>query len=150
MLDANQPLGPLAIPRVGPERPRNEEHATDILRALSVEVHCPQCGDFTVGADIIAESQRLLAAGCPGSPHECPPTLFATLLPQAALESLERVWNELESAVRAPVRQLSFDVSSHEAPHPDEKLDPRILSRWEDDGGYIPRPPSRAVEREMS
>lgn len=27
---------------------------TDILKALSVDVHCDQCGDFDIGADVIA------------------------------------------------------------------------------------------------
>lgn len=42
---------------------------TDILKHLAVDVHFDECGDFTVGADVIAESQRLLAEGCPGDPH---------------------------------------------------------------------------------
>lgn len=41
----------------------------DILRTLAVEVHCDQCGDFEIGADVIAESQRMLAEGCLGSPQ---------------------------------------------------------------------------------
>ena len=104
---------------------------TDILKALSVDVHCDQCGDFDIGADVIAESQRLLAEGCPGSPHECPPQLFARLLPLPALESLRRAWNALESATHTPVRQIA--------------LDPRTLARWEDDGGYIPNKPWSAL-----
>ncbi len=33
---------------------------TDILKSLSVDIHCHQCGDFTLGADVIAESQSHL------------------------------------------------------------------------------------------
>jgi hypothetical protein len=110
---------------------------TDILKTVSVDVHCDRCGDFTVGADVIAESQRLLAEGCPGSSYECPPSLLATLLPQSVLESLESAWSELQRATRSPVRQLSFDDSPRVA-SANDRLDPRSISRWEDDGGYIP------------
>lgn len=111
----------------------------DILKALSVQVHCGQCGDFDIGADVIAESQRLLAQGCPGSPHECPPELLATLVPQSALESLEKAWVELESATRPPVRQLALDHAPRIEREPHVQLDPRTIARWEDDGGYVPR-----------
>ncbi len=110
----------------------------DILKVLTVDVHCDQCGDFNIGADVVAESQRLLAEGCPGSPYECPPELFATLLPESALESLQTAWNELESAARGRVRQISLDDSPRVATRPNDKLDPRTIARWEDDGGYIP------------
>lgn len=98
---------------------------TDILKTLAVDVHCDQCGDFTIGADVIAESQRLLAEGCPGSPHECPPTLLATLLPQPVLESLETTWSARERALSG-------------------RPEPRSISRWEDDGGYVPIAPQSA------
>ena len=110
----------------------------DILKVLTVDVHCDQCGDFNIGADVVAESQRLLAEGCPGSPYECPPELFATLLPESALESLQTAWGALESAARGPVRQISLDDSLRVAAHPNDKPDPRTIARWEDDGGYIP------------
>ncbi|HEU5073142.1 MAG TPA: hypothetical protein VFU02_03200 [Polyangiaceae bacterium] len=113
---------------------------TDILKNLAVDVHCDQCGDFTVGADVIADSQRMLADGCPGSSHECPPTLLATLLPQAALQSLEKAWRDLESAARRPVRQITIEESSQIPTRPADQVDPRIISRWEDDGGYVPTP----------
>ncbi len=111
---------------------------TDILKALSVDVHCDQCGDFNLGADTIAESQRLLAEGCPGSPHECPPALFATLLPQAALQSLQRAWSALESATQSPIRQLSLEGSPRLALHSIDNLEARAIARWEDDGGCVP------------
>lgn len=84
----------------------------DILKHISVDVHCDQCGDFTIGADVIAESQRLLARGCPGSPYECPPDLFASLLDPSALEALEKAWVDLESAIQAPVRQVRLRDAS--------------------------------------
>lgn len=111
---------------------------TDILKTLSVDVHCDQCGDFSVGADVIAESQRMLADGCPGSPYECPATLFAALLPRSALESLEKAWSDLEGAARSHVQQIRIEEGSHVSIHSNDKLDPRTIGRWEDDGGYIP------------
>ena len=119
---------------------------TDILKSVSVDVHCDQCGDFTVGADVIAESQRLLAAGCPGSSFECPPTLFATLLPEAVLESFERAWVELESAARSPVRRIEVGEASSVSVHTGSETEQRAISRWEDDGGYVPTP-QRSVRR---
>jgi hypothetical protein len=62
----------------------------DVSRHLAVDVSCEQCGDFTIGGDVVAESQRRLAQGCPGSPHECPAALFAELVGPGALASLER------------------------------------------------------------
>lgn len=66
---------------------------TDLLRALSVDIHRDQCGDFPVGAEVIAERPRLT-----------------------------------EAPSRVSVRL-------------NEKLEPRTISRWEDDGGYIPTVP---------
>jgi len=117
---------------------------TDILKHLAVDVHCDECGDFTVGADVIAESQRLLAEGCPGSPYECPPELFATLLEPSAVKALQRAWGALEGAVRPPVREVSADDSLRVAVYPTDKFDPLAACRWEDDGGYIPNTPRGA------
>jgi hypothetical protein len=114
---------------------------TNISRNLAVDVHCERCGDFSVGADVIAESQRLLAAGCPGSTYECPPTLFATLLDPAALEALERAWRALEDAARSPVRHISIDDPLRVAVQLSEQLDARSIRRWEDDGGHITSAP---------
>ncbi len=111
---------------------------SDLLRNLYLDVHCGQCGDFAVRADVVAESQRLLANGCPGSPHECPPTLLATLLDRRALDLLERAWRGLEAAARSPVRQVSVSDSLRLAVRPSEELEARAIFRWEDDGGYIP------------
>ena len=110
---------------------------TDILKSVSVDVHCDQCGDFTVGADVIAESQLLLAAGCPGSSFECPPTLFATLLPQSVLESFERAWVELEGAARSPVRRVEMGEASSVRMDAGSEPEQRAIARWEDDGGYV-------------
>lgn len=115
---------------------------TDLLKHVAVEVHCDQCGDFTVRADVIAESQRLLAQGCPGSSYECPPTLFATLLEPSAIDALQRAWSALESTVGSPVREVSADaLRIFVSP---DKQDPRAVLRWEDDGGYIPSTPRGA------
>jgi hypothetical protein len=116
---------------------------TDLLKHVAVEVHCNQCGDFTVGADVIAESQRLLAQGCPGSSYECPPTLFATLLEPSAIDALQRAWSALERTVRSPVREVSADALRI-ALAPNDQQDPRAVLRWDDDGGYIPGTPRGA------
>lgn len=113
---------------------------TDILKSVSVDVHCDQCGDFTVGADVIAESQRLLAHGCPGSSFECPPTLFATLLPRSVLESFERAWVELESAARSPVQHVAVGDEPSVTVAAGTEPERRAICRWEDDGGYVPLP----------
>ena len=118
---------------------------SDILKHILVDVHCEQCGDFTVGADVILESQRLLEKGCPGSPYECPPTLFAALLPKSALETLERAWSNVQSVAKSPVRLVSFDDASSVGAHPRRTPEMRAIARWEDDGGYVPP----AVIREL-
>ena len=69
---------------------------------------------------------------------ECPPTLFATLLPQSALESFEKAWSEPERAARSPVRQRSTDAPLRIVAPRSDDVDARALSRWEDDGGYVP------------
>ena len=73
---------------------------SDILKHVDVQVHCQQCGDFTVPADVIAESQRMLEQGCPGSPYECTPELYATLLDRSLLEKLARSWEAVERSAR--------------------------------------------------
>lgn len=86
---------------------------SDILKHLLVDVHCGHCGDFTVRADIIAESQRMLAEGCPGSRYECPPQAFAPLLDPAALASLEKAWAELEATSGERTRRMALDEPLH-------------------------------------
>ena len=112
-----------------------------ILRHFYVDVRCDQCGDFTVGADVVAESQRLLADGCPGSEFECPPELLANLLEPVFLESLERDGSgpgrDHEIVVRQVARGHALRVAVRPMPEPDA----RNVSRWEDDGGYCPPPP---------
>lgn len=117
---------------------------TDILENVCVEVDCDQCGNFAVGADVIAESQRLLEEGCPGSPYECPPTVLSTLLDQSSLEALGRAWRNLETAARSPVRRIFLDDSFRVPVHAGRDADPRAVSRWEDDGGYVPATPRGA------
>ncbi len=131
---------------------------TNILEHCYVDVHCGQCGEFAVRADVIAESQRLLEQGCPGSTYECPPALLATLLERSALESLEQAWTTLASTAHDPVQQVTLDDALHVprqategAPAPDEELRWDV-SRWDDDGGFVPgvkrlRPASAATHR---
>ena len=85
--------------RVG-AHPVGEPALTDILKQLDVNVRCEQCGEFSVSAAVIAESQHLLVHGCPGSPHECPAELFATLVDSSALESLVKAWEQFEKNAR--------------------------------------------------
>lgn len=73
---------------------------SDILKHVDVQVHCQQCGDFIVSADVIAESQRMLEEGCPGSPYECTPELYATLLDRSLLEKLALSWQAVERSAR--------------------------------------------------
>ncbi|PKN53834.1 MAG: hypothetical protein CVU56_29780, partial [Deltaproteobacteria bacterium HGW-Deltaproteobacteria-14] len=73
---------------------------TDILEHVDVHVACDQCGDYTLSAAVVAESQNLLECGCPGSSYECPPALIATLVEPAALRSLERAWREVEQSAQ--------------------------------------------------
>lgn len=79
---------------------------TDILKHLDVRVRCGQCGNYTISAAVVAESQHLLEEGCPGSPHECPPQLFATLVDPAALQALKDAWREVEASVRRRAEEL--------------------------------------------
>jgi len=115
---------------------------SDILRRFYVDVRCDQCGDFTVGADVVAESQRLLADGCPGSEFECPPERLANLLEPTHLKSLETTGSDPGRAKEIVVRQVNrrghaLRIAVRPAPRPDT----RNLSRWEDDGGYVPTSP---------
>lgn len=120
---------------------------TDILKHILVDVHCGHCGDFAIGADVIAESQRMLAEGCPGSPYECPPEVLAPLLEPSALASLERAWADLEATRGGRSRQIAFGEPPHvpvgEPRHvpvdATEQGDAMALDRWENEGGTAPR-----------
>ena len=100
-----------------------------------VDLRCDQCGDFTIGADVVAESQRLLAGGCSGSKFECPPELLHLLEP-THLESLERTGSGPGRANEIVVRQVARGYAPRVAAHP--VPDTRNLSRWEGDGGNPP------------
>lgn len=106
----------------------------DRLKDVMVDVHCRQCGDFTVGADVIAESQHLLETGCPGSPYECPATLFASLLDLAHLGALETAWSGLGSAARESGRRVPICDALCVAVRSNPRLDPRgaAMSREEE------------------
>ena len=112
---------------------------SDILRGFYADVRCDRCGDFTVGADVVAESQRLLAEGCPGSQFECPPELLTELLEPTVLESLKRAGCGPENANEIVVLQVTRGHALRVAVRP--VPDTRNLSRWDDDGGYVPTPP---------
>ena len=62
----------------------------DLLAHVDIEVACPVCAEpYGIPASTVLESQRLLAAGCPGNAiHECPPRYYATLLSPEALAAL--------------------------------------------------------------
>lgn len=73
----------------------------DILRHIHVHVACDACGAaFDVPASTVAESQRLLAHGCPGSSFECPPAFYAALIDPAALDELARAWRHVQASSR--------------------------------------------------
>src|SRR5690554_1355417 len=122
---------------------------TDAFHTIAVDVHCEQCGEFAIGADVIAESQHLLADGCFGSPYECPAALFATFLSESTVASLERAFSGLEIATQRPVRRIAIDWPRVGA-HTDDELDPLAISRWEDDGGCptITPQPIRMADQE--
>ena len=102
---------------------------TDLLKDLYVDVHCDQCGDFAVRADVIAESQRLLADGCPGSAFECPPELFATLLEPAAVESLRNAGGSAERAALSLSRDVPINDGVRISVRPASRLDPAAIAR---------------------
>lgn len=62
----------------------------DRLEHTLIHVHCPRCdGAYDVPASVVAESQRLVEHGCPGtSSCECPASFYASLIEPAALEAL--------------------------------------------------------------
>lgn len=114
---------------------------SDILQQVDVHVHCVQCDEsYDVSAALIAEAQRMLAQGCPGTPHECMPSFLASLVDASALESLTRAWRELERNARA--RSEALLMREHAALRRDFRADPmtKELARWEDDGGAPTRP----------
>ncbi len=113
-----------------------EDMTAQISKELTVDVHCDECGGFTIGADVIAESQRLLTEGCPGSPYECPPSLLADLLPQLAVDSSEPALRNVEGSETKRARTVSL---THRPPaNATSNADAPTIARWEDDGGGIP------------
>jgi|GEM_PF-2616268 len=92
------------------------------LTDIDVSVQCDQCGEFTVSAGVVAESQRLLPEGCPGSPYECPLQLFASLLTPGIVASLEATGAPPPRAARKPPHEaqrrarLRVRVASRRAP----------------------------------
>lgn len=118
----------------------------DILQQVEVEVRCVQCDEsYRMPAALIAESQRMVREGCPGtSPHECAPAFYASLLEPVALEALVRAWERLQRSARA----RGDHAVLRERPRVGVTLplarDTDALARWEDDGGAIGT--SRTIE----
>lgn len=99
-------------------------------------------------AALIAESQRIVAEGCPGSSlHECAPAFYATLIEPVALQSLVRAWEQLQRSARARGERAIFRerprVGVAVSVAPAVETDP--IAWWEDDGGAI-----RAAERQAA
>lgn len=121
---------------------------TDILQEIDVHLDCHYCGhEVDVPLAVVAESQALLADGCPGSAHECAPSFFARLADTRAVRELVEAWRALETSAAALADgvgvmgrvRVSKSVSGEEA---------EALARWVDDGGAIERPPVEEDESE--
>lgn len=83
----------------------------DLLEIIEVHVRCTQCAAFyTLPASVVAESQRLLECGCPGSDYECPARLFATLLDPDALRALGDAWSTVVESARGRGEQLALTI----------------------------------------
>ena len=141
----------IASPVVAASAAAKEEPMLDVMRHIQLEIPCSVCADsYSVSADTVRESQRLLAEGCPGtSSYECPPLFFATLLPAEALAHLVGALQEVERSalsrgstaiwVEEPVLHASnpLPAAAREATRTCA-----AIARWEDDGG-APSPQER-------
>ena len=73
----------------------------EILQQIELTVCCGQCDrSYEVPLSVIAESQRLLEEGCPGSEFECAATYFAKLVDPTILQRLVSAWEEVEASAR--------------------------------------------------
>ncbi len=109
---------------------------SDILQQVDVHLHCVQCDEtYDVHAAMIAEAQRLLAQGCPGTPHECYPSFLASLVDASALDSLRRAWRSVERSARARSETTGLRGRAQVARNVRWDDGWRELARWEDDGG---------------
>ncbi len=117
---------------------------TDILNQLEVAVECEQCGTFTTSGDVIAECQRLLDEGCPGSPYECPLEHFAGLLDQAALDALAKAWKSLEHNALRRGERVSLNRPLHAEIHSEEHSG---SARWAEDAEAPPQTPADSAAR---
>ena len=107
----------------------------DILAHVDVEVSCSACAEqYQIPVSTVLESQRLIAAGCPGtSIHECPPRFYASLVDPDALAELTAAWSHVEQSARASGNaRLVLDAGGATDVPPAQNV---ALSRWEDDGG---------------
>lgn len=112
----------------------------DLMSHLRVEVPCNACASsYFVSADLVHDSQRMLAEGCPGtSTYECPALYWATLLPARALGDLVSALDEVEKgALLSGARRVTLDYATEtERPTPAPDDDDRAaIARWEQDGG---------------
>ena len=88
---------------------------TDVLRAAPADLHGNQFGEFT------RRSRRLLEP-----------------LPRAARGSFEKSWSTRDLPAGRSIHHGTTEVSATSSAVSDDKMDSRIISRWEDDGGHIP------------
>jgi len=84
----------------------------DLLAHVDIEVACPVCAEpYEIPASTVLESQRLIAAGCPGDAiHECPPRYYATLLSSQALAALAAASECVEASALTPGGAPATDV----------------------------------------
>ncbi len=109
---------------------------SDILQNVDVRVRCVQCEEtYDVSAAMIAEAQRLVADGCPGTAHECLPSFLASLIDPSALESLRHAWRDLERNARGRSEAAAFHGHARVSRHVHSADGWREIARWEDDGG---------------
>ena len=107
---------------------------TVLMRDPAIDVACPECeGSYPVSIAIIAESQRLIAEGCPVSTihaiHECAPRYLAALLSPEIVALLTRMRADGASAPRPERRVDEIGVEAAEL-----RL---ALDRWETEGGAV-------------
>lgn len=111
----------------------------DILDNIDIHVDCAQCDvAYHIPASTVAESQRLIEEGCPGSEYECPASLFATLVDPADLRALAGAWRRVERSVRGRAQGLLLTARPAVSDRAVVQRDP-ALARWEDDGGAMHR-----------
>lgn len=104
---------------------------TVLMRDPAIDVACPECeGSYPVSIAIIAESQRLIAEGCPASTihaiHECAPRYLAALLSPEIVALLTRTGGPSARSAQARVEESGEAAQVRLA-----------LDRWETEGGAV-------------